>query len=192
MPLRTATKTPGQDRSSSKTKNGRARAGLPLIWRATEYVPRKRWWWFLAFGYMVLAVTSLLFAFGNWSAGLLAFVIGIAVFRWYLPKPRDFDYTLTSDTVSISGTNIAWPLDRYRAFIAETIPQGSGRDPVELIVLIPKARFGAARDVYLPDDPTLRTQLWESFVAVLHYDETLTKVRPSRVIDRLARVFRLG
>lgn len=165
---------------------------LPFSWTATEYAPRKRWWWFLAFGYIVLAVTSLLFAFGNWSAGLLAFVIGIAVFRWYLPKPRQFEFILTRDAISISGTKITWPLGRYRAFIVEQIPQRSGRDPFELVVLIPKGRFGTAKDMYLPDDVTVRTHLFETLTTVLPYDETLTNERPGRAIDRMARMLRLG
>lgn len=42
-----------------------------LEWEATEYVPKRRWWWYLALGFLTFEATLILYAYGNWSAALL-------------------------------------------------------------------------------------------------------------------------
>lgn len=169
-------------------KPGRARAGLPLRWKATEYAPRKRWWWYVAASVVFLWLACFFVVLGNWLGGLVTVLAGVALFRWYLPKARTFDFELTDTELRISSGTISKPLDSYRGFTIEEIPQGEEQFPFELIVLIPKARFGSGLDLYLPGDETEAVRVIERLGKRVPY---LDGPGPSRTVNRIIRALRL-
>jgi hypothetical protein len=188
------TTTRREEAALKAKKNGHAGAVPPLAWSATEYVPRKRWWWFVTFGYITLSIMFLLLAAGNWSAGLLTGVLGVAVMVMYLAKPRVWNYQLTPKTLTAEarGKRLSWPLEQFRAFTVEEIPQGKKHEPYVLIVLYPEGRFKPSRDVYLTDDVEYNYKIAEALDQVIPYEDVPGGSLSARILDRLARTLRLG
>lgn len=186
MPNETKPSKSGRAGATGK-KRGSARAAFPLRWTATEYAPRKHWWWFAITGLIALYVAVFLWVVGNWSFALVVVVATVALFRWYLPKPRVFDYELTKTELRIASGKVVRRLDRYQSFSLERIPQGKKREPFELVVLWPKARFGAGFDVYLPEDPGEFQHVVVAFASVV----AATSGASMRWLDRLARLLNL-
>lgn len=190
---KSATKTTTSSRQPTRTKNGNARVVLPLTWSATEYVPKKRWSWYVTFGYITATITLLLLAAGNWSAAMVTFAIGATIFVMYLAKPRLWSYSLESRHLVITSgkRNLRLPLTEYRAFTTEEI-RGSDRKSYVLIVLLPRGRFTVSRDVYLTGDDTKNLQIAEALNGLVAFDEEPPYHFSTKTIDRLARWLRLN
>ncbi len=188
-----ATKIPTANRQPARTKNGNARAVPPLTWSATEYVPKKRWWWYVAFSYVVATVALLLLAFGNWSAAMVAFVIGVTIVVLYLAKPRVWTYTLESEQLVITSgkRTLRLALEQFRAFTTEIVPQ-RGREAYVLIVLLPRGRFTASKDIYLSGDDAKDLAIAEALNLMVPFEEEPTYEASTRLLDRLARWLRIG
>jgi hypothetical protein len=159
-----------------------------VTWSATEYAPRKRWWWFVALTLIAGWLSLLAIAFQDWF--ILAVIVSAtgAFFVMYLPKPKVWRYQLTDQELHV-GERI-WPIGDFRAFTIETVAQRKGRDPYELVVLLPRSRFKPARDVYLTGDMAIDALVAGAFGAALPFDEAWDYRQHARLIDRLAR--RLG
>lgn len=173
----------------AKTNSQRSGGIAPLRWRATEYAPRKSWWWFVLTGLLGLWLTVFLFAIADWSLACVALVTTIAIFRWYVPRPRTFEFELTERALRIDGGRIQRRLEGYRAIAFERIPQRKHRPPFELIVLLPRARFSAALDVYLPDDDAQAHRIAEKLAETLPLDGERTN-KPT-ALDKMASWLRL-
>ena len=175
-------------------KIGSTGPALPYRWSAAEYVPRKRWWWFIGLGYIVFALTFLLVALGNWSAAALTVVLGIAFFVLYIPKPRVWKYELTRKELRVTGNGkkLTWPLDGFRAFTVEEIQRGKNLEPFVSLLLLPRRRLQPARDLYLTGELEHDIEIAEALASVLPYDEATSYRTGVRFIDWLARIVRLG
>ena len=186
---RSSTSTPATRKPSlSRT------AALPLSWSATEYVPRKRWWWYPILGWVVMILTSVLLAAGNWSAAALTLAAGGALVLMYLAKSRVWHYTLTPDELQLSSgkKRRVWPVAEFRGFTTELIYEGKRRAPYELLLLLPRSRFGLLRDVYLPEGLEPRIAIAQALDGVIPFVEELPGRRGGYILTQIARVLRLG
>lgn len=184
------TKTAKTDRPVGAGKNGTAKAVLPLNWTATEYVPRKRWWWFLGFALIMFWLAGAMTLLHDWYALALVITVTITVFVLYLPKPRRQHWSLDKATLTVNGTVIH--LENYRAFTIEELPGTKTVPPRLSLTLLPKRRFGWAIPIYLPDDDETGMLITESLELSVPYSDAASYQAFTRQINRLVRWLRLG
>lgn len=171
-------------------KDGDTKAVLPVTWTATEYEKRKRWWWFVVLTYIAAALTFLMLAWGLWSNAAVIVAITIAFFVFYGSKPKTWTFTLKTETLTIGPKT--YPLARYKVFtIEETL--ASKKEPIKnLIVLLPRKRFGGALELYLTGDDDTDVTIAEALETVLPYDEAPGYHTRERIFNRLARWLRMN
>ena len=180
----------------TRTTDKLTRAGMPrrngatLKWSAAEYVPKKRWWWYVALGWIGLTLTLLFLALGEWSIAAVTAAATLALIIMYAVKPRVWNYKLTEKALMVGKMN--WPLQRFRAFTIEKISAGKGRESNVSLVLIPRARFRPAVDIYLTGDEGIDIQIVAALERFLPYDEATIFQTWVRLIDRLARLLKLA
>lgn len=164
--------------------------GAPLKWSATEYVPKKRWWWYVALGWIGLTLTLLFLAWGEWSIAAVTAAATLALIVMYGVKPRVWDYTLTKKELTVG--NMTWPLEQFRAFTIEEIPQGKNCMPVFVLILLPRGRLARTRDIYLTGDFDTDTRIGEGLAIDLPFDEVEHYQRAERMLIRFGRWLRLS
>lgn len=181
-------------KSSPKTRS----AAKPTVWDAVEYQPRRRWWWYLIVGYIAVALAGLAFATGTWSVSLVIIAATIALFRWNIPKPRSWTYTLTGHDLHVLGKHVDMTLDlrEYHSLYRDTY--GAGQIwPYARVVLLPNGRFKPELDIYLPEhNPEQKLNLqgvaFDALSAVVPHDQALSANPPQRALRSLVRWFKLG
>jgi hypothetical protein len=182
----------------STTKATTRHAPKPLEWTAIEYQPRRRWWWYAIVGYLSLTIAALSLVAGDWLLAILALLIGVALFRWNLVKPRRWRYGLDGSALTITGRGVQFTRDltAYRSLYIDTYGVGIGW-PSTRAVLLPKARFQSEFDVYMPEvhsDADVDRE-WEAFrglTRVVPEDKQLTAEPPRKALRTLVRWLRLG
>lgn len=179
-PKTTSTKTP-----RASAKDGSAGAALPFSWSAVEYVPKKRWWWFVGLTLVAAWLSLLALATEEWFVLAVIVVAAIALIVSYGRKPRTIDYALTKTTLKVGP--MMWRLEEFKTIAVEMIPLRDG-STVEVLVLIPSRRFRRAQDVYLPGDVETAESIIDRFATLLPVTADVS--RP--LIDRIARWLRLG
>ena len=158
-----------QTKTATKQEQREAELMPPLRWIATEYVPKKRWWWYVVLGWIGLTLTFLFLALGEWSIAAVASAAALALIVMYAVKPRVWHYTLSKTMLTVG--KLTWPLEQFRAFTLEEISQGKNRKPVLVLILLPRGRFAGTRDVYLTGDFDFDSQITERLAADLPFDE---------------------
>src|SRR5690606_1690795 len=90
---------------------------------AVEYVPRLRWWTFVAIGWFAVPLALILVVYNNVLGAVLTILIAVTWFVVYLPKPRTWNYTLKGNTLTAvrehhrgSADELTLDLNDYRAF----------------------------------------------------------------------------
>lgn len=153
------TATTSKNATTTRSEHGNARAVSALTWSAAEYVPHRRWWWFVTVAWLTLTLSPLAFVIGSWPAALLTLLIGVACFALYLPKPRVWQYRLEGKTLTarfdrdhLPDIELLTDLDDYRAFSFEHRVVRKNNPPLTFVVLLPKRRLGLTRDIYLPEE----------------------------------------
>ncbi|MCU1580019.1 MAG: hypothetical protein JWP19_2223 [Rhodoglobus sp.] len=190
MTKTTRTNANGTRATRTATKGSDARTALPLTWTATEYVPRKRWCWYVGLGLVATGLAIFAIAIQEWFVLAVIIAATATIFVTYLAKPKAWRYKLTATVLQV-GEQV-WQLKDYRAFTVEELNQGKRREPYTLIALLPKARFKPARDIYLPGDQVLDLEIVEALRQVLRYEEARSYRRRVGIIDRVARLLRLN
>lgn len=184
------TSTPSPKRAPTRTKNGRASVTIPVQWTATEYVPRKRWWWFIGLVLIAGWFSLLIIALREWY--VLAFIIAatLTIFVVYLPRARDQKWTLKTSSLTVDKTTIQ--LENYRAFTIEELPGTKAIAPRPSITLLPMRRLGWPFPVYLPASETTTAGIIEALEVVLPYNDAVSYQTSTRILQRLTRWLRLG
>lgn len=165
-----------------------------LEWQATEYVPKRRWWWYLALGYITLAATLVLYGYGNWSAAILALVTGIGIIALHTVKARPWHYRLDGSTLTLRLRNSTSELnlENYHAFtIIETVTDSETEAFVTSIVLLPKKRLGVARDIFLTGDSETDTRIARRLDEVLLFEAEPSFATVERVLTWATRALRI-
>lgn len=175
---------------SGRKNDSPATPVVPLTWTAREYVPRKRWWWFVGLAMIALWFSLLLIVLREWY--VLAFVLTatVTLFVLYLPKPRLQTWTLDGTRLTVDKTVIK--LENYRAFTIEELPETKTTSARSSITLLPKRRLGWPFPVYLPHKSDLDASIMDSFGQVLPYSEADQYQTFTRMLNHIARWTRLG
>ena len=171
-------------------KDGTATAVLPLTWIGTEYVPHKRWWWYIGFTIVMIWLSALLMLLHEWYTLALVVTATVTVFVMYLPKPRKQQWSLDGTTLTVDKTAIQ--LQKYRAFTLEELPATKTVSPRMTITLLPKRRFGWAFPVYLPDSEERAADIADQLESTLPFDDAAGYLSRTRQLNRLVRWLRLG
>lgn len=152
--------------ANANRKGSTARAALPLEWDAVEYVPRQRWWVFVAIGWFAIPAAAMLLAYGNWSAALLAIVAAVTWFVVYLPTPKTWHYELNGSALTAlrerhrgRADEVTLDLHDYRAVTTKVMRVRARAGGAEHFVLVPRQRFAMAKDIYPPSGPDQRRAL---------------------------------
>ncbi|TQO19696.1 hypothetical protein FB472_1269 [Rhodoglobus vestalii] len=184
------TKTPAAKRTPTRTKNGRDSVTLPVQWTATEYVPRKRWWWFIGLVLVAAWFSLLMIALREWS--VLAFIVAatLTMLVTYVPRARDQKWTLKMTSLSVDKTTVQ--LENYRAFTIEELPGTKAIAPRPSITLLPMRRLGWPFSVYLPASEETTAGIIEALEVVLPYNDAVSYQTSTRILQRLTRWLRLG
>lgn len=165
-----------------------------LEWQATEYVPKRRWWWYMVLGYVTVAATLVLYAYGNWSAALLALVTGVGIIALHAVKARPWHYCLDGATLTLKlrTSTSDLMLESYRAFtIIETLTDVKTGKFVASIVLLPKRRFGIAQDIFLTGDDATDVRIARRFASVISFEVEPTFAKVERVLAWTTRTLRI-
>lgn len=176
------------DKTTAEKKS--RKNGASLKWSALEYVPKKRWWWFVALGWIGLTLTFLFLAWGEWSIAAVTSAATVTLIVMYSGKPRVWDYTLTKKELTVG--KMTWTLKQFRAFTIEEISQGKNRESVFVLVLLPQGRFARARDVYLTGDLAVDARISDTLSTELPFDEAERYQRTERLLNRAGRWLKLS
>lgn len=166
----------------------------PLEWQSTEYVPKRRWWWYMVLGYVTLAATLVLYAYGNWSAALLALVTGTGIIALHAVKARPWHYRLDGSilTLTLRSSTSELQLESYRAFtIIETVTDVKAGTFVVSIVLLPKRRFGIARDIFLTGDDSTDVRVARRFANHISFEVEPSFAKVERALAWTTRTLRI-
>jgi len=164
-----------------------------LTWRGIECTPRKPWYWWALFAYIVILVTVGLLDSGLWIQAVLAVMMALALTIAYAQKPQPFTYLLEGDTLTVRN-RLHLDLSTYRSLLIGD-PWISGKQivPGRTLILVPKRVLAFPVTVYLPDDDAEADSVQTILSTLVPLDaDTSSYIRRLRILDRITRWFRLS
>jgi hypothetical protein len=125
----------------------------PLAWTATEFVYRKRWWWYAVMTIVGLWLLALSIALSQWSAAVLVLASVVTFYVVGVGKAKEINYRLTGTAIRAGRRTYAF--DGFRTFAIESSQERRGLESREYLVLSPKSRFSPLIFIYFPDEAGL-------------------------------------
>lgn len=149
----------------------------PITWTAKEYIHQEKGtMWFTIFAVVSLIFLGIAVFFQQWSFAVLIVVIAAVIIVSSKRPPRELDYTLTNDGLTVD--NKLHKFSNFKSF-------GIIRDGEEFsVMLIPTQRFQPGVTVYFPEEAG------EDIVDMLGSRLPMKDLKLDAV-DRLVRLLRL-
>ncbi|SIS16976.1 hypothetical protein [Microbacterium sp. RURRCA19A] len=186
-PIQTVSKK--KTTAAAKTKRSKA---PEIRWQTEVAHTRHRWWWYVVVAWIGWTLALLLFAYGDWSAGLAVVFAAVALIIINVGKPRTWVVTVDKTAIHIEhpsrrSDHHDLPLQRYRGFTVVDMPQGRRDDAQRAVALLPRFGLRPAQFLVLPTDSHDADRAIQQLSDVLPYDDATAFRRSDAIISGLAR-----